>query len=199
MGFGSETGGSCEEKISSFCGDSRREPTLEECDDGPGETADVCSSDCRVQEAWLASTPSDRSWDRGAHVFAATDTQVAATYLALDSFQVHVARFDAVGTPLGPPLDVSGGAEPSLTPAPALAALPGGRFVVAFTDTYGFSPDIVMRTIPGARLHSLLVPKLQRLEQNSRAVETSTQTPLQLSSASSVPQDRPSLVSRGPT
>lgn len=148
--------------VSKYCGDRIRDPVLEECDDGPGDEDDACTSDCRARDAF--ATEPRRSADAGPlsnvgrrmgsgpHVVAAGAAGIAVVFQESDpSPSVWLQGFDSVGHRRGSPIRVSEGRSPTGAANPVVAALPSGAYAVAWTDGTNGTPDVVMRVVDAAR------------------------------------------------
>lgn len=143
---------------SRFCGDAIRDPVLEECDDGPGDAEDSCSEACRARAYGVltaddgAPEPRPRLLGTAPHVADGSEAGSAVVLVedAREEARVLVQRFDAWGGRDGDALEVSAQAVAASVPNPALAALPGGDFAVAWTDLGAGSPDVALRVIDGA-------------------------------------------------
>jgi cysteine-rich repeat protein len=118
------------------CGDGTRDPSSEECDDGSPAPNDGCSDDCRVRTVGVnvgaPGTGSEPLLASRPHVLAASDRAIGWTYVQAE--QVRLALFGASGAPLGIDVNVGDGRAPTSQANPVVAALPGGRFAVAWTD-----------------------------------------------------------------
>lgn len=156
-----ETDGSEPHPVSEYCGDAIRDPELEECDDGPGDDDDLCTADCRVSNGFVveAGLPEDagvlgeseRELGTGPHVAASGPDGFAVVYLERDARTVvRLQAFDRHGTRSGLELDVGVGTRPVAAANPVVAALPGGRYAVAWTEHGAGTPDIALRIVtPG--------------------------------------------------
>ena len=140
---------------SRLCGDAIRDPVLEECDDGPGDAEDSCSETCRARTFGVlpadddASEPSPRLLGNAPHVADGSDAGIAVVLVeeAREEARVLVQRFDAWGGRDGEPFAVSAQPVAASVPNPAVAALPGGDFAVAWTELGAGSPDVALRVI----------------------------------------------------
>jgi cysteine-rich repeat protein len=143
--------------VSRYCGDSIRDPVKEECDDGPGDAEDSCSADCRVHDVPVTAT---RSMDAGRsprfgqtlgvgrHPSSGSKRGVGIVYMDdLDHSKVWLQPYDAWGAPNGARLDAAAGGLPTSAANPVVAALPSGRFAVAWVDGLQGTPDIALRSI----------------------------------------------------
>lgn len=127
--------------ISALCGDGIRDPVTEECDDATGSTpADSCNSECRVQDV-LVHTPTvdagplfARRLGNGRHPVAggASGFAVATLRTQPDPNMISVRFFDPKGVP-GTTLELPDNSLVDFSD-PTLAALPGGKYAVAYTD-----------------------------------------------------------------
>jgi hypothetical protein len=140
--------------VSRFCGDSIRDPVTEECDDGPGSDDDSCTPGCRVRSPPIVSTKTDgerepgRSLGAGRHVASAGDSSFGVVYTQADpSPTVRLQVFDSWGRRDGDSVNVGTGAQPTGAANPVVAALPGGRFAVAWTDATSGTPDVALRLV----------------------------------------------------
>jgi hypothetical protein len=143
--------------VSRFCGDSIRDPVTEECDDGPGDDEDSCTSSCRVRSYPLVSVAREggidpaRSLGAGRHVAAAGSGGFGVVYTQADAVPtVRLQRFGESGRRLGEPTNVAVGGRPTGAANPVLIALPGpDRYAVAWTDGTGGTPDVALRLVAG--------------------------------------------------
>jgi len=126
-----------------FSGSARRDPAIEECDDGNASDGDLCSSACRVVDALLVppaalgqeEIPRARRLGAGRHVVAPACEGFAAVFASDDS--VELAAFDRAGLLKQRVANLSGGSLPASAFDPVVAALPGGRYAVAWNDFGG--------------------------------------------------------------
>jgi len=155
---------------SEYCGDAIRDPVLEECDDGSGPEEDSCTSDCRVRAAAVVE-PDEAADDAGAppeiertlgtapHVAAASELGLAIVYQLPEDDTGSSLWLQALG-PDGAlraaPIDVGQGHAPTPAANPAIAALPDGRYAVAFTDGSAGTPDIAVRIVDAAGAGALV-------------------------------------------
>lgn len=129
--------------VSLYCGDGVRDPLSEECDDGNSSGADSCDA-CFVQDVLLVPGPGSdggvppkvaRRLGEGRHPIAGGDAGFAVAFVTSLPAPVTlgVKRFDSVGVPA---TTLSVAADASITAAahPVIAALPGGKYAVAYTD-----------------------------------------------------------------
>lgn len=134
--------------VSQFCGDGVRDPITEECDDGTGSSPpDSCSSDCRVNDVLVlpgpgsdggTAPPQDRSLGRCRHPIAAGSGgfAVALADTSVLPYTLRLRAFNSNGTP-GPTLAVASGSTISSDADPCVAALPGGKYAIVYTDLSG--------------------------------------------------------------
>ncbi|MCC6216036.1 MAG: hypothetical protein IT376_14315 [Polyangiaceae bacterium] len=125
------------------CGDGWRDEATEECDDGVDSTPllDSCSGACVVEDVPVAPVPAgdggtaERVLGAGRHVVAGTGEGFAVTWVERGGAEPAVAlrSFSGRGVP-GVHLTVSEGARPAFEADPVVAALPGARHAVAWTD-----------------------------------------------------------------
>lgn len=166
---------------SSRCGDGYRDPdNLEECDDGNTANNDLCSSECRVSNALVASpTPPPlkapaRKLGRGAHVVSAECEGFAVVYTHGDEpQQVALAAFDDRGARVGVLPNVSQGSIGSLFTDPVVAALPGGRYAVAWSDFGGDGSQLGV----GLRLVDVQAPAANTVGYANASFEFSQHSP----------------------
>ena len=129
--------------VSVFCADFVRDPVLEDCDAGP-EGSPACNEVCQTLDFLLVEppeeeeapipTPEGRVLGTGRHPSAATEEALAVGFVEHgDDVRVRVQLLDVWGN-LEALLDVSDGAFPVSAANPVVAALPDGRFAVAFND-----------------------------------------------------------------
>ena len=158
--------GSYDGPVSTLCGDGIRDPVTEECDDGPGGGEDACTATCRVHN-YFAVAPvlveagpktGSRTLGRGRHPVASGASGSAVTFIEKtgSSHAVKVAFFDSQGKRLGAPVDMGG--KPSESAFPGVAALPGGKYVVAWNDLSGIGMRVLMRTVSSGGALGPLVP-----------------------------------------
>lgn len=134
--------------VSTVCGDGIR-GLDEECDDGNTANDDACTSACLVND-FLCVTPamndsgkpaSGRYLGEGRHPVAADADGFAVAYVEPGFAPPRVAlnAFDPKGVRTGSPLLVSTGtkSKPLLFSSPVVAALPGTKYAVAWTDFDG--------------------------------------------------------------
>jgi hypothetical protein len=157
-GGGSETGGSPPQPVSppfgesTDCGDAIV-GLDEECDDGGGG-ADACTAECHTRDQAVAVPPAaevepwllpERSQGAGRHPIAGLNDGFISSYIEVDTLDqepaVYATLFDIWGRPTARGR-VSGGATPVDDANPVAAALPGGKYVVAWTDFDGDGSDL---------------------------------------------------------
>jgi cysteine-rich repeat protein len=129
--------------VSLFCGDGIRDPVTEECDDGNADDAgDACTSVCEVLDVPVvplanADPQGGRRLGDSRHPAAAADAGFAiAVTEGNASPKLFLASFDPAGVP-GPIIGPLAGGASATPDSPAVAALPGGKYAVVWTD-----PDI---------------------------------------------------------
>ncbi len=135
-------GGGGDGAVSVVCGDGIR-GLDEECDDGNASDDDACTTSCYVTD-FLATSfgPMDagkplsgRYLGAGRHPAAASGEGLAVGYVEPSPTpHVGIAAFAPSGTALASPMLVSGGSTAVLFSDPVLAAVPGGKYVAAWTD-----------------------------------------------------------------
>jgi cysteine-rich repeat protein len=126
------------------CGDGIRDTTVqtqEECDDGPGAGADLCTELCQVSDAVAVRGPAagrSRYLGEGRHPAAAGLYGFGVVFVEPDPEPpvIGLSVFDAAGDPRAR-FDVSGGSSPVLFASPTVAALEDGGYAVAWTDHGG--------------------------------------------------------------
>ena len=134
--------------VSTVCGDGIR-GIDEECDDGNTSNDDACTTSCFVNN-FLSVAPavndsgkpaSGRYLGEGRHPVAADSDGFAVAYVEPGFAPPRVAlnAFDPKGLRIGNPLLVSTGtkSKPLLFSSPVVAALPGAKYAVAWTDFDG--------------------------------------------------------------
>ena len=127
---------------SAVCGDGIRDLT-EECDDGVVSLLlDSCSSLCEVRDLVAVASPTDASLPSrplglGRHPIAASANGFAVAWVEPATPTVGMTFYGPKGVPTGK-LDRFGILATNLTTsAPVLAALPSGKYAVAWTDLGG--------------------------------------------------------------
>ncbi len=134
--------------VSTTCGDGIR-GSDEECDDGNTSNDDACTTSCFVND-FLSVAPSvndsgkpasGRFLGEGRHPIAADADGFAVAYVEPGFAPPRVAlnAFDPKGVRIGNPLLVSTGtkSKPLLFSSPVVAALPGAKYAMAWTDFDG--------------------------------------------------------------
>jgi len=135
---------------STRCGDGIRDPVTEECDEAAAGTADPCTAACRVQAVTVAQA---MQLGTAPHVAGGSDSGFAIAYAGPDATPaVQLQLFGESGAGLGAPLDVAGDYAPVPAANAALAALPGGRYAVAWTDGMDGPPEVRVRLVDGRTL-----------------------------------------------
>lgn len=134
--------------VSTICGDGIRDPLTEECDDGPGDAEDLCTPDCHARAIVYPPLggPVWRNLEPSRHVSSAGAEGFAVVHTLSSPLRVFMSRFDAAGRRVGTDIEVSSGANPAGDPNPGVAALPNGRYAVAWTDNNG-GPRAAFRII----------------------------------------------------
>jgi cysteine-rich repeat protein len=119
------------------CGDGWRDLLTEECDDGNGSTPpDSCSSECRVTDLLPVPGTGRRKLGRGRHPIGAGDSGFAIAFVdyGTATLAVNLKQFDPKGAPLAGVTTLGAGVNQVDDADPVVAALPGGKFAVAWTD-----------------------------------------------------------------
>jgi hypothetical protein len=155
--------GPSQHPVSKFCGDAIRDPVSEECDDGPGNGDDSCTSDCRARSMLVVApvnADSDagflpgprRELGTGSHASSGGDQGFAVVYLEQETdTHLFLQAFDESGARRGTPLDVGVGRAPVSSAGPVVSALPDGTFAAVWTERSSGTPDIALRHIvPGS-------------------------------------------------
>ncbi|MCC6903009.1 MAG: hypothetical protein IT377_28830 [Polyangiaceae bacterium] len=130
--------------VSLYCGDGVRDPVTEECDDGNASAADSCAG-CFVQDVLLVPGPGSdggvppkvsRRLGDGRHPVAGGDAGFAVAFVTSLPAPVTLGllTFDSVGVPASAPVFVAADASVTAGAHPVVAALPGGKYAVAYTD-----------------------------------------------------------------
>lgn len=166
-GDGGAAGSGGQQLPSEFCGDGIRDPITEECDDGNTTDTDSCSDACRIQPAFVvpgaATPPRGRSFGEGRHPVSVGSDGFAVVYVEeRPEASVWLQPFDHWGNRLDAAAEVSSGTSPTPFADPVVAAMPNGRYAVAWTERSGVSPDVVVRlydpvaisTAPASVVHS---------------------------------------------
>jgi cysteine-rich repeat protein len=153
------TDASVDAPVSTVCGDGIRDPVTEECDDGNAVNAgDSCSTDCRVQDVLFAAGPTstladDRSPGVGRHALAAGTSGFAVVFVedSASPRAVRLRAFDPKGVP-GNLVTVAQDGTLLANSDPVVAALPGGKYAVAYTDLHadGSSRGVALRIVDPA-------------------------------------------------
>ena len=127
---------------SAVCGDGLRDLT-EECDDGVVSLLlDSCSSLCEVRDLVAVASPTDaslpsRTLGLGRHPIAASANGFAVAWVEPATPTVGMTFYGPKGVPTGKIDRFGVGTTNLTTSAPVLAALPSGKYVVAWTDLGG--------------------------------------------------------------
>jgi hypothetical protein len=131
---------------SKYCGDAIRDPILEECDDGlDGDApADLCTDACEVRELLVAPSaapdaspviPPGHSYGSAAHPVAGGATGLGVVLVDEAMPQaLDLAAFDPLGKPGAIVSGIEAGTYVDVSSSPVVAALPLGRFAVAWSD-----------------------------------------------------------------
>ncbi len=145
--------------VSTFCGDGIRDPVKEECDDGSAAgVADSCSVDCRVRDLLFAAGPGSSQADKrtpgtGRHTVAAGSSGFAMVFVeeSVSPMALRLRAFDSKGTP-GNLVTVAQDATITSSADPVIAALPGGKYAVAYTDLHadGYARGVALRIVDAA-------------------------------------------------
>jgi cysteine-rich repeat protein len=145
--------------VSEFCGDGIRDPVTEECDDGPGTDHDTCSAECRVTSTFVVADgvpdggdprAPERDLGVGRHVIASSGRRGAFALAYMEHVPeatVWLQAYNEWGHPAAARIDIGGDQRPSGDANPVVAALPGGRYAVAWTDAQSGSQDVGIRTV----------------------------------------------------
>jgi len=140
--------------VSKYCGDAIRDPVTEECDHGSASNSETCSVTCIVQEVGLKPATSNSeptlgfSLGRAPHVASGAELGFAIVYQQLDDTRsVWLQGFDSVGLRSGTALAFAADNAPFDAANPAIAALPGGGYAVAWTDGSSGTPDVLLRNV----------------------------------------------------
>jgi hypothetical protein len=167
--------GTCEPRTLGDCIATGVRDSTEECDDGTGGEADLCSDACRVTDALAVRGPAageSRYLGESRHPVSAGPRGFGVTFVEPDSEPpvIGLSVFDSAGDPRGR-LSLSAGSFPVLFASPAVAALDDGSYAAVWTD-FGQDGDelgvALRRVIPaasaggppvsGAELGSTLAP-----------------------------------------
>ncbi|GMV19446.1 MAG: hypothetical protein AMXMBFR56_76700 [Polyangiaceae bacterium] len=159
---GTQVDASTDGPVSLSCGDGIRDPVTEECDDGNASSSDSCSA-CFVRDVLLVPGPGSdggvppkvsRRMGDGRHPAAGGDSGFAVAFVTSLPAPVTLGllTFDSVGVPASPPVTVAADASVTANAHPVVAALPGGKFAVAYTDLNadGDGLGIALRTVDAA-------------------------------------------------
>ena len=129
------------------CGDGWRDTVTEECDDGIAAHPDTCDERCRVRDVLVGPNeavdgplhPAGRMLGAGRHTVAASTAGFAVVLVEhqRDPTAVKLRAFDSKGVPQATAIDVNGTATAVDDSDPVVAALPDGRYAVAWTDLGG--------------------------------------------------------------
>lgn len=133
--------------FSLFCGDGVRDvsdPIQEECDDGLGDEADLCTNRCQVADTAVVplseTVPAPpalahRYLGEGRHPVAGSAHGFGVTFVdaSAEPPAIGLSIFDPAGDPRAS-ISPSAGASPVLFASPVVAALPNGDYAVAWTD-----------------------------------------------------------------
>lgn len=141
---GTPTDASTDAPVSTICGDGIRDPLTEECDDGNAGSSDSCSA-CSVQDVLLVPGPGSdggvppkvsRRLGDGRHPVAGGDSGFAVAFVTAIPAPVTLGLLtcDSVGVPASPPVTVAADVSVTANAHPVVAALPGGKYAVAYTD-----------------------------------------------------------------
>lgn len=126
--------------VSTQCGDAIV-GAEEECDDGAGGASDACASDCQTRDqpvGALGGGPpmtAERYLGAGRHPVSGLNDGFITVFVDAGGEEPAVAAkvFDIWGHP-SQVVTVSGGASPISEANPVAAALPGGRYAIAWSD-----------------------------------------------------------------
>lgn len=143
--------------VSLLCGDAIRDAITEECDDGLGTGEDACTASCRAHNYLVVATqPQDagpklgsRTLGLGRHPTAGSASGSVVTFVEKvgSSHSLQIAFFDSLGARQGAPLLLGSGAKPSEQADAVVAALPSGKFAVAWNDIVAGTTDIGVRVV----------------------------------------------------
>lgn len=159
---GTPTDASTDAPVSLICGDGIRDPLTEECDDGNTSVSDSCSA-CSVQDVLLVPGPGSdggvppkvsRRLGDGRHPVAGGDSGFAVALVTSIPAPVTLGllAFDSVGVPASSPITVAADVSVTASAHPVVAALPGGKYAVAYTDLNadGDGLGIALRSVDAA-------------------------------------------------
>jgi len=132
---------------SQFCGDAIRDPVREECDlgDGVGSRA-LCTADCHVRDQTAIVQPTDaavppgRTLGEGRHPVAVSASgSFGVVFVEPDAkpLRLSLTAFSDKGVASDALVPISTGSTPLLMSHPVVAAVPGGKYAVAYTDFNG--------------------------------------------------------------
>jgi hypothetical protein len=134
------------------CGDGIRDPLLEECDFGATATRALCSADCRVNDLLAVLDPSPdggttqaRTLGEGRHPLAVSSSgSLALAYVEPDAnpLKLSLTTYSPTGIPSDVSVAFSTGSTPVLMSNPVIAAVPNGKYVVAYTDFNGDGDEL---------------------------------------------------------
>ncbi|MCA9598568.1 MAG: hypothetical protein KC776_34895 [Myxococcales bacterium] len=137
--------------VSLTCGDGIR-GLDEECDDGNSLDDDACTSACVVTDylvgqAQLAEggvPPPGRYLGEGRHPVAAGTDGYAIAFVEAEQVppRVSLQAFDPQGVRIGDALNITPGGPALLWSNPVVAALPAGRYAVAWNDFSGDGDEV---------------------------------------------------------
>lgn len=141
-GMGGTAGGG--PPVPAVCGDGFRDPKLEECDDGDAKNAsDACTDACIVRDL-LACADCDpgalgdgvQRFADGRHSVAAGPDGAAIAYVEkrASGVSLGLSMFGAKGKPGVTIPKLYASPSTNETAAPSVAALPGGSYVVVWSD-----------------------------------------------------------------
>jgi hypothetical protein len=137
--------------LSQTCGDSIRHASLEECDRGASTNRNVCTADCRVRDLLAvvdtgdSGTPAKRTLGDGPHpIAAASSGAFAVTFAEPDSspLRLGLTTFSESGVASDVVTSISAGSTPVLMANPVVAAVPNGKFAVAYADFNGDGDEL---------------------------------------------------------
>jgi len=148
--------------VSLICGDGIRDQLTEECDDGNASASDSCSA-CFVQDVLLVPGPGSdggvppkvsRRLGDGRHPIGGGDSGFAIAFVTSIPAPVTLGllTFDPVGIPANPVVTVAADASITANAHPVVAALPSGKYAVAYIDLNGDGDGlgIALRSVDAA-------------------------------------------------